>query len=286
MMDSVPKSIRNLGAASLSKVADKFVDFIITRYTGKSVKIFEAESDIEADKVKTKWEVLEKPFWLEAEARKMNRQYLNFGSVLLKATPLITATSTQVENDNDVFWGLVEHSKEISNEEIQELIAKIIAGEYNKPGTYTMSALQTIKMLGKNEIELFERVCSFLIYGNQLPYRLFTGSEDVKEMMEKNQVDFGHLQILQSLGLFFPSGMRRTVDAKDNNKVSIKYSNKNLIYEPIREGIETIHVPQFYELSPVGAQILVHLNPVFIEEYFEWLKQHYKLPNYKFVEIT
>ena len=77
-MTNLPQPIKDLGKATLSKVADKFVDFIITKYTGKSIKVFEAEGDVEADKVKTRWEVLEKPFWLQAEAAKMNRQYSNF----------------------------------------------------------------------------------------------------------------------------------------------------------------------------------------------------------------
>lgn len=162
-MTYLPQPIIDLGKTALSKVADKFIDFVITKSTGKSIKVFQAEGDIEADKIKTRWELLEKPFWLQAEAAKMNRQYYNFGNTLSKSTPLITSAENKITDDNDVFWGLLEHSKEISNDEIQELIAKIIAGEYNSPGTYSMSTLHTIKMLGKEELKLFERICSLLI---------------------------------------------------------------------------------------------------------------------------
>jgi len=65
--------------------------------------------------------------------------------------------------DNDFFRNTVEHAKTISNEEVQELIAKIIAGEYNNPGSYSMSTLNCIKMLGKKEIELLERMGSLII---------------------------------------------------------------------------------------------------------------------------
>lgn len=157
-MTNLPQPIKDLGTAIFSKSAGQFIDVIFTKITGKSVKVWEAESDVAADKIKTRWEVLEKPFWLQAELVKMNRQYTNLGNGLAKAAPHITASDNQVSDDNDVFWGFLEHSKEIFNEKMQDVIAKIIAGEYNAPSTYSMSTLQVIKMLGKSELTLFEKV--------------------------------------------------------------------------------------------------------------------------------
>ena len=80
--------------------------------------------------------------------------------------------------DNDFFWNTLEHAKSVSNEEMQELIAKIIAGEYNSPGSYSMNTLQTIKILGKNELEIFERISSALINVDRIPSKIFTTSTD------------------------------------------------------------------------------------------------------------
>ncbi|MDO8745957.1 MAG: DUF2806 domain-containing protein [Candidatus Brocadiaceae bacterium] len=282
-MLNLPQPIKDLGNATLTKVAGKFVDFVITKYTGKSIKVFEAEGDVEADKVKTKWEVLEKPFWLQAEAAKMNRQYSNMGNILSKATPFITRDSNTIADDNDVFWGFLEHSKEISNEEMQELIAKIIAGEYNAPGTYSMSALQIIKMLGKNELELFEKVCGLLINNEQLPKVLFTGQENVKTLIQKVGVDFGKLQILQSIGLFLPNDMVLTIPNPEKKKFAVKYFNKTLLYEPENNNLE-IKTPDYYGLSVAGTQILKHLTPKYVEGYYVWLKENYKITSYKLTE--
>lgn len=283
-MLNLPKSIKDLGKSALSKAADKFVDFIITRYTGKSIKVFEAEGDIEADKVKTRWEFLEKPFWLQAEAMKMNRQYLNLGNTLLKSTPLITAQENKIEDDNDVFWGLLEHSKEISNEQMQELIAKIIAGEYNAPGTYSMSTLQIIKMLGRNELELFEKICSLLIDNEKIPKELFALGDNVKWLINKIGIDFGSLQALQSLGLFLPNDMASSIENLERKNLSVQYFDKKLIFTPENENYAKIELPVFYALSIVGREILKHLNPAYTEDYFIWLKSNYKVPNYKLLE--
>lgn len=280
----MPPGLKDLAKAGLTKVADKFVDFVITKYTGKSIKVFEAEGDIEADKVKTKWEALEKPFWLQAEAEKMNRQYSNFGNTLLKASPLITSTENKIEDDNDFFWGLVEHSKEISNAEMQELIAKIIAGEYNAPGAYSMSTLQVVKMLDKNSLELFEKICSLLINEYTLPHILFSGKYNSESFMKSNEIDFKKLQALQSIGLFLPNQMSHIIDNPENKNYGVQYFDKMLIYSPENEGETKVQPPDFYGLSPVGEQILTHLSPTYIEDYYLWLKTNYKIRRYKLVE--
>lgn len=283
-MTNLPQPIKDLGKATLSKVADKFVDFVIVKYTGKSIKVFEAEGDVEADKIKTKWEVLEKPFWLQAEAAKMNRQYSNFANTLLKAGPLIIKDENSIEDDNDLFWGLLEHSKEISNEEMQELIAKIIAGEYNNPGSYSMSTLQSIKMLGKEELELFETIACLLINNEIIPKNIFSLPENARDFLGELEIDFGSLQILQNLGLFLPNDMTRSLENPLKQKFAIQYFDQEILFEPTHENNFAIKFPGFYALSTTGKQIVKHLNPKFNDKYFSWLKENFKIQNYKILE--
>jgi len=283
-MNNIPQPIKDLGKAALSKVADKFVDFVITKYTGKSIKVFEAEGDIEADKVKSKWELLDKPFWLQAEAAKMGRQYSNLGSTLLIAAPLISSPENKIADDNDAFWGFLEHSKEISNEEMQILIGKIIAGEYNTPGTYSMSTLQILKMLGKNELELFENICCFLINQSQIPQGLFSIPIKGKEFLDELKIDFGNFQLLQSLGLFLPNDMTSSIDNSGRKNIMIEYFDKSILFTPENDNYKDVRMPGFYGLSIAGKQILKHLNPRFIDKYFIWLKNNYKIKNYKIIE--
>lgn len=280
---NLPQPLKDLGKSALTKVADKFVDFIITKYTGKSIKVFEAEGDIEADKVKTKWEVLEKPFWLQAEAAKMNRQYSNLGNVLKKATPLITSQETNVTDDNDFFWGLLEHSKEISNDEMQTLIAKILAGEYNKPGSYSMQTLQIVKMLGKPELELFEKICNLLLNNEFILYETFNINKD---FFKEIGINFGSFQILQNLGLFLPNDMIAIVENPQKENYTIEYYDKKLIFAPLKNASEEITYPKFYSLSTTGKQILPHIKPKADEYYFNWLKLNFQIKNYKLIDNT
>lgn len=191
------------------------------------------------------------------------------------------------EFNNDVFWGFLDHAKSISNEEMQELIAKIIAGEYNVPGTYSMSMLQAIKMLGKSEIELFETMCSLLINRNQIPRSLFIQPDKIKWLVKDLSIDFGSLQLLQSLQLFFPNEGSIIQENTERQNLRIFYYDKSLLFRPVSSenaNALTIKIPGAFKLTPVGEQLLKHLNPKFNASYYIWLKENYKIPNYKIVE--
>ncbi len=167
---------------------------------------------------------------------------------------------------------------------MQELIAKIIAGEYNAPGTYAMSTLQIIKMLGKNELELFEKICGLLIDNERTPKELFALGNNVKELMNNIGIDFGSLQTLQSLGLFLPNDMTISIKNLEKKNCAIRYFDKQIIFTPENENFAEVILPEFYQLSITGRQILKHLTPEYNEDYFVWLKSNYKIPNYKLLE--
>jgi hypothetical protein len=211
-----------------------------------------------------------------------NTNLINIGA---KATDYIdNSKSSDISFDNDFFWGIIEHAKAISNEEMQNLIAKIIAGEYNQQGTYSMDTLQVIKMLGKEELKLFENLCVLLINSNQIPENLFLLPESAKVFMSKLKIDFESLQMLQTLGLFLPNDMTRSIKNPVGKKFEVIYFDKKILFSPVtpdNKDTFKIQTPGFYGLTPVGLQILRHLNPKADNDYYEWLKQNYKILNYK-----
>jgi hypothetical protein len=208
-----------------------------------------------------------------------NTNLINIGTKSAKY--IDPAKPNEIELDNDVFWGLIEHSKQISNDEMQELVAKIIAGEYNAPGTYSMGTLQTVKMLGKHELELFERICSLIVNTSQIPKELFTLPENAKVFMSHLGLDFGSLQTLQSLGLFFPNDMKTTMENPEKRDFAVQYFNQQLIFTPETDNFKKIQLPGFYGLSLIGTQLIKHVNPKMNADYYSWLKLNYKIPNYK-----
>ncbi|MBS3915557.1 MAG: DUF2806 domain-containing protein [Bacteroidetes bacterium] len=269
-----------------SKVANTpLFTTVIDKLTGFRISQWAAEGEVRKQLIHDEYQKAK-------ESGIVGMQYIEY---LRHTTNLIdTATKSakyidpdkpnDIKMDNDFFWNTVEHAKTISNEEMQELVAKIIAGEYNQPGTYSMSTLQTLKMLGKQELELFEKMCSLCINTEQIPQEIFSLPDSIKPLLNSLGIDFASLQTLQNLGLFLPNGMSRSMDNPDKKNFALNYLGKAIRFKPTHETNFTIDLPAFYGLSNTGKQILNHLSPKFRDEYYTWLKTNYKIPNYSLNE--
>jgi hypothetical protein len=147
-----------------------------------------------------------------------------------------------------------------------------------------MSTLQTLKMLGKHELELLERMCSLCINDDQIPQEVFSLPDGLKSVTDNLKIDFSSLQTLQSLGLFLPNDMTRSIENPEKKNFALQYFDKQIIYKPTQETNFKIALPGFFELSNTGKQIVQHLNSKFLEDYLSWLKPNYKIANYEVTE--
>ena len=200
----------------------------------------------------------------------MNRQYSNMGVALMKAAPWVIA---EENNDNDVFWGLLEHSKEISNEQMQDLIAKIIAGEYNQPGTYSMSTLQVIKSLGKSELEKFEKNCTVLINNLHFLYNFYSFGEPQSEMRVALGINYKDFVECQNLGLVQTNAISQNIDLKKDEIIKMVYFDKPILLKT-KGDVKNYTLLNIYQLTNAGQQILQHLSPMPSDLFYNWAKKH------------
>ncbi len=265
-----------------SKVANTpLFTTVIDKLTGFRISLWAAEGEVRKQLIHDEYQKAKESGIIGMQYIENLRHTTNLIDTATKSAKYIDQEKpNDIKMDNDFFWNTVEHAKTISNEEMQELVAKIIAGEYNQPGTYSMSTLQTLKMLGREELELFEMMCSLCINTDQIPKQIFGFPDNIKHLLNSLRIDFGTLQTLQSLGLFLPNDMTRNIDNPEKKNFKINYLDKRILYKPTHESNFKIALPAFYSLSNTGKQILKNLNPKFNEDYFNWLKTNYKVPNY------
>ena len=265
-----------------SKVANTpLFTTVIDKLTGFKISQWAAEGEVRKQLIHDEYQKAKESGIIGMQYIENLRHTTNLIDTATKSAKYIDQEKpNDIKMDNDFFWNTVEHAKTISNEDIQELVAKIIAGEYNQPGSYSMSTLQTLKMLGKQELELFEKMCSLCINSDQIPKEIFSLPESIKPLMNSLKVDFGSLQTLQSLGLFLPNDMTRSIENPEKKNFAVNYLGRVNRLKPTHETNFKIDLPAFYGLSNTGKQILKHLNPEFREEYYSWLKTNYKIPNY------
>ena len=258
---------------------------VIDRLTGFKISQWSAEGEVRKKMIHDEYEKAKNNGIAGVQFVASLRSVTNLIDIATKSAKHVDPKKTnEIKMDNDFFWNTLEHTKSVSNEEMQELIAKIIAGEYNTPGKYSMSTLQVIKMLGKSELELFEKVCSLLLNSNEIPQSLFSCPENGKELLIELGIDFGSLQLLQSLGLFLPNSMSRSLQNPEKKTFALTYFHQQVLFAPASEHYLILKMPDCFGLSVTGQQILNHLNPQFNEKYFAWIKRNYRIPHYKIAE--
>ena len=271
---------------SATKVANTpFFTTIIDKVTGFRLSTWAAEGEVRKKLIHDEYEKAKGNGIMGMQYIEYMRNTENLIETAVKSSKYIDENKpNNIKIDNDFFWNTIEHAKTVSNDEMQELVAKIIAGEYNEPGKYSMSTLQILKMLGKNELESFENICSLCVNNHQIPKNVFSLPEDLRPIVNQLGIDFSSLQELQNLGLFLPNEMGHSIENPDKKNFALKYANRDIIFESTHETNLNIKIPGYYELSTTGKQIIQHLNPTFLQDYYSWLRVNYKIKNYKVIK--
>ncbi len=196
------KAILNLG--DLSKPATVLIQKI-SEAVGGIFKPYQikriAKAKAEASKIEAQTEIEISEIQQRAFLRFLNeetRKQINIEEITAKAIPKLENKSKPENIEEDWLANFFEKCRIISNEEMQNLWSRILAGEANEPGSYSKRTIDFISVLDKTEAELFSKLCSFgWLIGNITPI-IF----DVKdEIYSKNGLTYSDLKNLDSLGL-------------------------------------------------------------------------------------
>jgi hypothetical protein len=278
LTDAMDTSAKIAQSPGLMTVADRLFGFKLSEW--------KAQGDIvKTQKQQEYKEASEKGLGLEYVTA--FRDKANVLNTLSKATDHVKENFVrEIEFDEDVFWNLIEHAKTISQEDVQDLVARIIAGEYNERGTYSSHTLQVLKSLGRQELDQLEKLGCLIVNDNMIPVNLFEITDGYEAFIEKIGISFTDFQTLQSLGLVHNNSATREINNEVNNKLAINYFDRQLIFSPEKEVGGTVKIPSFYPLTETGKQILQHLAPSINETYCDWLKLNYKISSYVFKDVT
>ena len=140
---------------------------------------------------------------------------------------IISKTYLQLENEENVtnepvnqdwLFKFFDNAGDISDENMQELWSKILAGEIKRPNTYTLRTLNTLRNITSIEANLFEKIVPFIFYEKGNPFLT-----NKSELLEKYGVVFEELLRLEDCGLI-----------KLNGFVSINFDeDENVLYTDI-----------------------------------------------------
>jgi hypothetical protein len=194
-----------------------------------------AKAEAEADRIKA----ISRLEISEQEKRTLNRivtegtkQQERMESVLAKALPAIQPDGKPEELNEDWITAFFNHVRLVSDEDMQQLWARVLAGETNKPRTYSKRTLALLSNLEKTEAAHFTALCSFAIHWPGLNMPLVF--DFTHQLYAKRSINFRTLSHLDSIGLIrFHSDSMSELSLPQPNRgraIRIHYFDENLYF--------------------------------------------------------
>jgi hypothetical protein len=94
----------------------------------------------------------------------------NIESITEKALPELSDAASPEKVEDDWIVNFFDKCRLISDEEMQALWARVLAGEANSPGRFSKRTISLLSSLDKSDAELFKDLCSFgWVIGDVVP---------------------------------------------------------------------------------------------------------------------
>ena len=126
--------------------------------------------------------------------------------------------------DFDWFMRFFEAVGKVSDETMQNLWVKILAGEIAQPSTFSLKTVDVMRNLSKRDAELFIKVCSHSFISSATNY--FLPNED--EFIEYVGIQYADIMKLSELGLIF-NDATITLNMDISNEPQILINSHSLI---------------------------------------------------------
>lgn len=165
-------------------------------------------------------------------------------------------------------------AEDISDNEMQDIWGRILAGEVKKPKSYSLRTLEFLKNLSKDEALAFVKVANLSLLGAG-KYCVF--NPDNGKFLEENfDIKFSDLLQLKELGLI-NSDSNLQLKLKPPTKedyITMTYNNKAIVIErKLGASAQTFKALIF---TSIATELLQLVQPVIELKYIQMIKKHLK----------
>lgn len=183
----------------------------------------------------------------------------NFLEVAKKADEYYSKNSSENESESynfDWFVRFFEAVGNISDEKMQELWAKILAGEISKPKSYSLKTIDVLRNIDKQDAELFVKICSCSFPMEEK--RVFLPNDVV--YLRNHNIQYADIMRLSEYGLIFNNG-RISYNKNIDRNPSLLFLNRELvmIISSYSGRKEEISIDQF-PFTVVGSELFFIIN--------------------------
>ena len=206
--------------------------------------------------------------WIGEEAQRQK----NMESITAKALPQLSENATPSSVEDDWIVNFFEKSRIVSDNEMQELWSRVLAGEANAPGTYSKRTVNFLSDLDKGEAALFTKFCGFAwVIGNLVPLVF-----DVQaEIYNKRGIDFSTLQHLDSIGLVKFENMTGFVRQDIPKILTVNYYGRPLNLEKSKDAGNNLEIGTTL-FTRTGQELAPICGSKPVEGFFEYVKAQWE----------
>lgn len=158
---------------------------------------------------------------LERLVHQEARKQKNIESITAKAINELPESADVNNLDEDWLVNFFDKCNKVSDEEMQSLWARVLAGEANKADTFSKRAINAIALLSKEEAQQFTQFCQFTWFINGYQPMILNHSHQVyKEVFSEFIIDLSHFEAIGLITLH-PFGYK--IKFNNSDEIDCKY---------------------------------------------------------------
>ena len=166
--------------------------------------------------------------------------------------------------DFDWFVRFFEAVGNVSDETMQNLWAKILAGEIARPSTFSLKAIDVMRNLSKRDAELFIKVCSHSFMSSVT--NIYSPNED--EYIESVGIQYTDIMKLSELGLIFNDAtITLNINLSTQPLILVNTHDLIMLMTSASGNSEKISIRQ-YPFTEVGKELSALISESVSEEDF------------------
>ena len=275
----------NVDLGALAKPADTFIKKISKGMGGmfaEGLATREAKAEVErakgevlAEIVRAKGEIAVKEIHQRAAYRFVEEQalhQLNMESIAAQAVPLLTNDAEPEKVDDDWVTNFWDKSRIVSDEEMQALWAKVLAGEANKPGSFSKRTIHLLAEMDRNDAALFANLCRFAWKIQELIPLVLNGRSEVYIQNGMGAKELMHLESIGLIRLADHAGGTRHGLSKF---MEIEYGEKSLTLQLSPESNYGMEIGRA-QFTKSGLELAVFCETGGVPNFFEYVKEKWK----------
>ena len=273
MSDDKSISIVNLG--KLSKPADTLIKKVSSAVGG----IFEpwqikriTKADAKASLIKARAEIEVTDLHRRAMHRfveeEANRQE-NMETITERAIPQLEDGSNPSKMEDDWVTNFFDKSRIVSDSDMQNLWASVLAGEANSPGTYSKRTVNFLGDLDKKDAELFSALCSFGWFVGTFTPLIF---DVMASIYNDNGLDFSSLTHMDNIGLIQFSNISGFVRTNLPKEFTVSYCGEPLNLTMEKEEGNKLNIGKVL-LSQVGIELARVCQAPRVDGFVDYVKE-------------